>query len=64
MPSNFSFLEAEYPLLFNLGQSAELLYNQDAPSYLAKLRLFSEKLTLEQSEEHALKERKALAAFH
>ena len=54
MPSNFAFLEAEYPLLFNLGQSAELLYHQDAPSCLAKLRVLSEKLTLELFKEHRL----------
>lgn len=54
MPSNFSFLEREFPLLFNLGKSAEFLYHHDPPSCLTKLRLFGEKLTLKLFEEHAL----------
>ncbi|OKL38557.1 type I restriction-modification system endonuclease [Pontibacter flavimaris] len=53
-PSNFSFLEAEYPILFNIGQSAEYHLHTDPTASLMKLRLFAERLTVKLFEEHAL----------
>ncbi|WP_114778718.1 type I restriction-modification system endonuclease [Botryobacter ruber] len=53
-PSNFSFLEAEYPILFNIGQSAEYHLHTDPAASLIKLRLFAERLTVKLFEEHAL----------
>ena len=44
-PSNFTFLEEEFPLLFNLGQSAEYNLHQDPVTSLMKLRQFAEHLT-------------------
>ncbi|WP_167616664.1 type I restriction-modification system endonuclease [Maribellus sediminis] len=44
MKSNFSFLANEYPILFNLGQSAENNVHQDPGVTLFKLRLMSEKM--------------------
>lgn len=43
--SNFHFLEKEYSLLFNIGQSAEFNLYQDPITTLFKLRQFGEKLT-------------------
>lgn len=54
MPSNFTFLAQEFPLLFNIAQSAELLYHHDPPSCLGKLRLLGEKLALTLFGEHQL----------
>lgn len=45
MSSNFSFLEEEFPLLFNLGQSAEYNLHTDPATALMKLRQFAEHLT-------------------
>ncbi|ALL08709.1 restriction endonuclease subunit R [Pedobacter sp. PACM 27299] len=45
MTSNFNFLEEEFPLLFNLGQSAEYNLHTDPGTALMKLRQFAEHLT-------------------
>ena len=45
-PSNFIFLEEEFPLLFNLGQSAEYNLHPDPVTCLMKLRQFAEQLTI------------------
>lgn len=52
--SNFSFLEEEFPILFNIGQSAEFYLHQDPVACLFKIRLFGERLTEKLFEEHAL----------
>jgi len=52
--SNFSFLEPEFPILFNIGQSAEFNLNQDPVTCLFKLRQFGERLTEFLFEEHHL----------
>lgn len=52
--SNFNFLENEFPILFNIGQSAEFNLHQDPVTCLFKLRLFCERLTDKLFEEHAL----------
>ncbi|MBC8986660.1 type I restriction-modification system endonuclease [Pedobacter sp. N36a] len=44
--SNFNFLEEEFPLLFNLGQSAEYNLHPDPVTCLMKLRQFAEQLTI------------------
>lgn len=43
--SNFTYLQKEFPLLFNLGQSAEYNLYTDFPVCIFKLRAFGEKLT-------------------
>ena len=43
--SNFTYLEKEFPLLFNIAQSAEFNLHQDPVTTIFKLRLFGEKLT-------------------
>jgi len=43
--SNFNFLEEEFPLLFNLGQSAEYNLHTDPGTALMKLRQFAEHMT-------------------
>ena len=43
--SNFTYLEKEFPLLFNLVQSAEYNLYTDFPVCIFKLRAFGEKLT-------------------
>lgn len=43
--SNFAYLESEFPILFNIGQSAEFNLYQDPVISLFKLRQFGEKLT-------------------
>jgi type I restriction enzyme, R subunit len=53
-PSNFSYLEEEFPILFNIGQSAEFYLHQDPVASLFKIRLFAERLTEKLFEEHAL----------
>jgi type I restriction enzyme, R subunit len=53
-PSNFIFLEAEYPILFNIGQSAEYHLHTDPAASLMKLRVFAERLTVKLFKEHAL----------
>ncbi len=53
-PSNLSYLEKEYPILFNIGQAAEFNIHQDPITCLFKLRQFGEKLTEYLFEEHHL----------
>ncbi|MEJ8756794.1 type I restriction-modification system endonuclease [Pontibacter sp. H259] len=53
-PSNFNFLEEEFPILFNIGQSAEFYLHQDPVASLFKIRLFAERMTEKLFEEHAL----------
>jgi len=53
-PSNFAHLEEEYPILFNLGQSAEFYLHQDPVVCLIKLRQFGERLTEMLFELHSL----------
>ncbi len=50
--SNFTYLENEFPILFNLGQSAELNLHEDPVVSLLKLRQFVERLTEYLFEEH------------
>lgn len=52
--SNFLFLESEFPILFNIGQSAEFNLHQDPVTSLFKLRQFGERLTEFLFEEHHL----------
>lgn len=52
--SNFSYLESEFPILFNIGQAAEFNLHQDPITCLFKLRQFGEKLTEMLFEEHHL----------
>ncbi|QMU30504.1 type I restriction-modification system endonuclease [Adhaeribacter radiodurans] len=52
--SNFFFLEEEFPILFNIGQSAEFYLHQDPVASLFKIRLFGERLTEKLFEEHNL----------
>ena len=52
--SNFEFLETEFPLLANLGKSAELNLFQDPVTTLFKLRQLGEKLIYLVYEEHYL----------
>jgi len=52
--SNFSYLESEFPILFNIGQAAEFNLHQDPVTCLFKLRQFGEKLTEILFEEHHL----------
>lgn len=53
-PSNFSYLENEFPILFNIGLSAEYNLHQDPVTCLFKLRQFGERLTEFLFEEHHL----------
>lgn len=43
--SNFSYLEFEYPILFNIGQAAEFNLYQDPVTSLWKLRQFGERVS-------------------
>lgn len=52
--SNFSYLENEFPILFNIGQAAEFNLYQDPVTCLFKLRQFGEKLSELLFEEHHL----------
>lgn len=52
--SNFQFLEAEYPILYNIGQAAEMNFPQDAVTCVFKLRQFGEQLVKCLFEEHYL----------
>jgi type I restriction enzyme R subunit len=54
MQSNFLFLEDEFPILFNIGYSAELNLHTDFVVCLFKLRQFGEKITEYVFEEHQL----------
>lgn len=53
-PSNFLFLESEFPILFNIGQSAEYNLFQDAVTCIFKIRQFGERVTEYLFEEHHL----------
>ncbi|MFC2188504.1 type I restriction-modification system endonuclease [Fulvivirgaceae bacterium LMO-SS25] len=52
--SNFSYLEKEFPILYNIGQAAEFNLFQDPVTCLFKLRQFGEKLTELLFDEHHL----------
>lgn len=52
--SNFQFLEEEYPLLLNIGQSAEYYLHTDPVVSLSKLRFWGEKITEILFDEHYL----------
>lgn len=52
--SNFHFLEKEYPLLWNISQTAEYNVHIDPVVTIFKVRLFGEKLTELLFEEHYL----------
>ncbi|GAB3552256.1 type I restriction-modification system endonuclease [Spirosoma fluminis] len=54
MPSNFTFLESEFPILYNTGSSAELYFHKDPVYCLTRLRSFAEKTTELIFTEHAL----------
>ncbi|MDI1322270.1 MAG: type I restriction-modification system endonuclease [Algoriphagus sp.] len=54
LKSNFSFLELEFPILFNIGQASEFNLHQDPVTSLFKLRQFGERLTEFLFEEHHL----------
>lgn len=43
--SNFSYLEAEFPILFNIGQAAEFNLHQDPITCMFKLRQFGERVS-------------------
>jgi type I restriction enzyme R subunit len=52
--SNFSFLEKEFPILFNIGSAAEYHLHTDPSVTLTKLRQFEEKMVEYLFEEHHL----------
>lgn len=52
--SNFSFLEREFPILFNIGGAAEYNLYSDPTVSLLKLRVFEEKMVDYLFEEHNL----------
>lgn len=52
--SNFHFLEAEFPLLLNIGQSAEYYVYSDPVVSVSKLRFWGEKVTEVLFEKHGL----------
>jgi type I restriction enzyme, R subunit len=52
--SNFTYLEQEYPLLYNIGQSAEYCLHADSTVCIAKLRFLGEKITEVLFEKHSL----------
>lgn len=52
--SNFSYLREEYPILFNIGQSAEYQLHNDPQVTLFKVRQFGERLTELIFNEHKL----------
>lgn len=52
--SNFKYLQSEFPILFNIGQAAELNFPEDPVTCLFKVRQFGEKLTEFLFEEHYL----------
>ncbi|WP_236648846.1 DUF4145 domain-containing protein [Spirosoma sp. 209] len=54
MPSNFTFLEREFPILYNIGNTAELYFHQDPVYCLTRLRSFGEKVTELLFTEHGL----------
>lgn len=52
--SNFTYLQDEFSILYNIGQSAEFNLHKDPVTALFKLRQFGEKLTELLFEEHYL----------
>lgn len=52
--SNFSYLEKEFPILWNIGQAAEFNLYEDPVTCLFKLRQFGEVLTEYLFEEHRI----------
>ena len=52
--SNFSYLAQEFPILFNIGQSAEFNLHEDPVTCIFKLRQFTERMTELLFEEHHL----------
>jgi len=52
--SNFSYLEEEFPILFNIGQASEYHLHTDPVTSIFKIRQFSERLTEILFEEHQL----------
>lgn len=52
--SNFDFLKTEFPILYNIGVSAEFNLHPDPAASLWKLRGFGEKMTEILFKEHAL----------
>ncbi|MCZ8354669.1 MAG: type I restriction-modification system endonuclease [Cyclobacteriaceae bacterium] len=52
--SNFSFLEREFPILYNIGSAAEYSLHTDPTVSLFKLRVFEEKMVDYLFEEHHL----------
>lgn len=52
--SNFSYLAQEFPILFNIGQSAEFNLHEDPVTCIFKLRQFTERMTEILFEEHHL----------
>ena len=52
--SNFNYLETEFPILYNIGLSAEYNLHTDAVVCIIKLRQFVERLTETLFEEHCL----------
>lgn len=52
--SNFIFLETEFPILYNIGQAAEMNFPQDSVTCIFKLRQFGEQLIKYLFEEHYL----------
>ncbi len=53
-PSNFTHLEQEFPLLYNLGLAAEYNLHNDPVTALFKLRQFVERFTETLFEEHCI----------
>lgn len=52
--SNFTFLKSEFPILYNVGISAEYYLHQDPAAALWKIRGFGEKISEILFKEHAL----------
>jgi type I restriction enzyme, R subunit len=52
--TNFIFLKSDFPILFNIGQSAEYNLHSDPEICLIKLRQFGERLTDLMFDEHGL----------
>lgn len=53
-PSNFTYLQSEFPILYNLGKAAEYNLHVDPVTCMFKLRQFGEKITELLFEEHYL----------
>ncbi|HWJ27300.1 MAG TPA: hypothetical protein VNS32_12210, partial [Flavisolibacter sp.] len=52
--TNFIFLRKEFPILFNIGMTAEINLHADPVTTLFKLRQFGEKISEILFEEHRL----------